>query len=74
MTFTGLALSISMTYLMGVGLASGTFTNKDWDDAYGVSAGALILAGYNGLGGFGKFCGAIIALGLVSRISYVLWA
>jgi purine-cytosine permease-like protein len=74
MTFTGLALSISMTYLMGVGLASGTFTNKDWDDAYGVSAGALMLAGYNGLGGFGKFCGVIIALGLVSRISYVLWA
>jgi len=71
MAFTGLALSFSMTYLMGVGLASGTFTHKDWDDAYGISAGALMLAGYNGLGGFGKFCGVIIALGLVSRISYV---
>jgi hypothetical protein len=71
MTFTGLALSFSMTYLMGVGLASGTFTHKDWDDAYGVSAGALMLAGYNGLGGFGKFCGVIIALGLVSGISHV---
>jgi Permease for cytosine/purines, uracil, thiamine, allantoin len=71
MAFTGLALSFSMTYLMGVGLASGTFTHKDWDDAYGISAGALMLAGYNGLGGFGKFCGVIIALGLVSRISHV---
>ena len=73
MTFTGLALSFSMTYLMGVGLASGTFTNKDWDDAYGVSAGALILAGYNGLGGFGKFCGVIVALGLVSGTICKCW-
>lgn len=65
MTFTGLALSFGMTYLMGVGLASGTFTNPDWDSTYKVSAGALLLAGYNGLGGFGKFCGVILALGLV---------
>jgi NCS1 nucleoside transporter family len=68
MTFTGLALSFSMTYLMGVGLASGTFTHPDWNDAYEVSAGALLLAGYNGLGGFGKFCGVILALGLVCMI------
>lgn len=67
MTFTGIALSFSIVYLLGVGLASGTFTHPEWEAAYGVSAGALILAGYNGLGGFGKFCSVVIAMGLVSN-------
>ena len=69
MTFIGLAFSFSMTYLMGVGMASGTFTHPDWNDAYQISAGALLLAGYDGLGGFGKFCGVILALGLVCMAS-----
>jgi len=67
MTFIGLTLANAMSYLLGVGMASGTFTHPDWNDAYGVLAGALLLAGYNGLGGFGKFCGVIIALGLISN-------
>ncbi|PYH47822.1 purine-cytosine permease family protein [Aspergillus saccharolyticus JOP 1030-1] len=63
----GLGLSLTFANLMGVGLASGTLTNQKWADAYDTSSGALILAGYDGLGGFGKFLGVIIALGLVSN-------
>ena len=52
---------------MGVGLASGTFTNKSWADALEVSTGALIMEGYNGLGGFGKFLGVLVSLGLIAN-------
>ncbi|KAE9365739.1 hypothetical protein N431DRAFT_385621 [Stipitochalara longipes BDJ] len=67
MTTIGIGLSISFANLMGVGLASGTFSNTSWSDAYDVSAGALIMAGYNGLGGFGKFLGVVVALGLIAN-------
>lgn len=67
MTLIGLVLSNSFVYLLGVGLGSGIANNQDWSDAYDVSSGALILAGYNGLGGFGKFCGVIIAIGLIAN-------
>lgn len=67
MTFTGIGLSLSFANMMGVGLASGTFSNSAWQDAYNVSSGALIMAGYAGLGGFGKFLGAIVSLGLIAN-------
>ena len=67
MTFIGLSLSFIFVNLLAVGLASGVSSNADWDSAYSTSSGALILAGYDGLGGFGKFCAVIIALGLCSN-------
>jgi purine-cytosine permease-like protein len=67
MTLTGIGLALAFANLMGVGLASGTFSNTAWSDAYDVSSGALIMAGYQGLGGFGKFLGVIIALGLIAN-------
>jgi purine-cytosine permease-like protein len=67
MTLTGIGLALAFANLMGVGLASGTFSNTAWSDAYGVSSGALIMAGYNGLGGFGKFLGVIVSLGLIAN-------
>ncbi len=67
MTFTGLILSFSIVTLLGVGLASGTFNNPTWASANEVSSGALILAGYEGLGGFGKFCGVVVALGVIAN-------
>jgi purine-cytosine permease-like protein len=48
--------------------ASGIANTLAWSGAYDVSPCALILAGYDGLGGFGKFCGVIIALGLGSNM------
>ncbi|KAI4286784.1 MAG: hypothetical protein L6R35_003962 [Caloplaca aegaea] len=70
MTFTGLSLAFILVNLIGIGLASGVATNPAWEAANDVSSGALILAGFDGLpprGGFGKFCGVIVALGVISN-------
>ncbi|KAL9577155.1 MAG: hypothetical protein Q9203_007565 [Teloschistes exilis] len=67
MTMTGLTLSFTFVNMLGIGLASGIATNPLWDEANKVSSGALILAGYGPLNGFGKFCGVIVALGVISN-------
>ena len=67
LTLLGLSLSFSLVNLLGVGLASGTFTNQSWADAYAVSPSALIVAGYDGLGGFGKFCSVMVSLGVIAN-------
>jgi purine-cytosine permease-like protein len=45
MTFIGLGLANAMAYLLGAGMASGTFTRPDWNEAYSVSVGALLVRG-----------------------------
>lgn len=67
MTCTGLTLAFSFVNLLGVGLGSGIATTPAWATAYDTSSGALILAGYDGLHGFGKFCGVIVALGVIAN-------
>ncbi|KAL8668578.1 MAG: hypothetical protein Q9168_006797 [Polycauliona sp. 1 TL-2023] len=67
LTMLGLTLGFMLINLIGIGLGSGTFVNPAWLEAYGVSSGALILAGYSDLGAFGKFCGVIVALGLINN-------
>ncbi|RFU24465.1 hypothetical protein B7463_g11882, partial [Scytalidium lignicola] len=67
LTLTGLTLSFTIVNLMGVGLASGVANDPSWSAAYDISSGALILAGYDGLAGFGKFCGVIVALGVIAN-------
>jgi len=67
MTLMGLTLSFVFVTLIGVGLGSGVSTTPAWSDAYGISSGAVILAGFGDLGGFGKFCGVVIALGVISN-------
>lgn len=67
MTLTGLFLSFAFVNCLGVGLATGVAANQDWSDAYAVSSGALIVAGYSGLHGFGRFCGVIVALGVIAN-------
>ncbi|KAL8940589.1 MAG: hypothetical protein Q9216_002734 [Gyalolechia sp. 2 TL-2023] len=74
MTFIGLSVSFTFVNLIGVGLASGVSTNPGWDTAYKTSSGALLLAGFDGLGGFGKFCAVVIALGLCSNAVPSLYA
>lgn len=61
------SLSYAFVYLLGIGLATATFTHPAWAAAENVSAGALIVQGYDGLGGFGKFCAVIISLGLIAN-------
>jgi len=67
MTFTGLWLSFIFVNIIGIGLACGTFSNPAWQTAYSVSSGALILEGYSPVGNFGKFCGVVVALGVISN-------
>lgn len=67
LTNIGLTVSFIFVNLIGVGLASGVASTPGWDQAYTTSSGALILAGYDGLQGFGKFCAVIVALGLCSN-------
>lgn len=63
----GLALSFMFVNMVGIGLASGTFKNQTWLEAYAVSSGAVILAGYSDLGISGKVCGVVVALGLINN-------
>ncbi|KAF4770746.1 hypothetical protein N7455_007185 [Penicillium solitum] len=67
MTFLGVGLALTFANLIGVGLGSGVATHADWEAADAISSGSLILAGYNGLGGFGKFLGVIVALGQIAN-------
>lgn len=54
--------------VIGAGLASGIAADPEWASASHVSQGALIAAGYNRLGGFGKFSAVILALGIISNM------
>ncbi|KAJ5212527.1 uncharacterized protein N7498_004173 [Penicillium cinerascens] len=67
MTFLGVGLALTFANLLGVGLGSGALTRPSWETAYNTSSGSLILAGYEGLGGFGKFMGVLVALGLIAN-------
>ena len=67
MTAIGVGLALAFANLVGVGLASGSFTQPSWSDAIDASSGALVVEGYRGLGGFGKFLGVLVALGLVAN-------
>ncbi|KAL8867926.1 MAG: hypothetical protein Q9174_005340, partial [Haloplaca sp. 1 TL-2023] len=67
MTFTGLFIGFVFVNMIGVGLASGVASNPLWEEAYHTSSGALILAGLGPLNGFGKFCGVVIALGVINN-------
>lgn len=68
MTLLGLMCSFTFAFIIGIGLASGMLDNADWEAAYGVSQGALIVEGYKPLGAFGSFCGVVVALGLVANL------
>ncbi|OJJ43915.1 hypothetical protein ASPZODRAFT_135317 [Penicilliopsis zonata CBS 506.65] len=67
MTLGGIGAALVFANLMGVGLASGTVSQTAWLDAYDTSSGALIVAGFDGLGGFGKFLGVLVSLGLIAN-------
>ncbi|KAM7194149.1 putative purine-cytosine transporter [Naviculisporaceae sp. PSN 640] len=67
LTWIGLFLSFTFVYMLGIGLASGVATNPAWEEAYGISTGALIITGFDGLAGFGKLCGVVVALGIIAN-------
>ncbi|KAF2458159.1 permease for cytosine/purines, uracil, thiamine, allantoin-domain-containing protein [Lineolata rhizophorae] len=67
-TMSGLSLSFTFAFIVGIGLASGINSNPVWGDAYSVSQGALIVEGLRPLGTFGDFLGVVIALGLIANL------
>jgi purine-cytosine permease-like protein len=64
LTLTGLWISFTLVYMLGIGLGSGITTNLAWAKANSISTGALVVAGYGGRNNFGRFCSTIIALGV----------
>ncbi|KAH6669548.1 permease for cytosine/purines, uracil, thiamine, allantoin-domain-containing protein [Halenospora varia] len=66
-TMVGLSSSFTLTFVIGTGLSSGLLSNPTWEAA-GAGSGALIVAGLDSLGGFGKFCSVIISLGLIANM------
>lgn len=67
-TMIGLTTSFTYAFLVGIGLGTGVASRASWATAYDVSQGALIVEGFAPLGGFGKFCAVVIALGLVANV------
>jgi purine-cytosine permease-like protein len=63
----GLTLSFIFTFTIGTGLASGLQNDPIWEAA-GTGTGALVVAGFDSLGGFGKVCAGIAALGLIANM------
>ncbi|KXX76635.1 Vitamin B6 transporter TPN1 [Madurella mycetomatis] len=63
----GLWTSFSFVYLLGIGLATGVTNHASWADANAISTGALIVAGFAPLQGFGLLCSVIVALGVIAN-------
>jgi purine-cytosine permease-like protein len=72
-TLIGMSISFAFTFILGCGLASGLDNDPLWKAA-GTGSGALVVAGYDGLGGFGKFCSVVVALGLISNMVAPIYA
>ncbi|KAL9597049.1 MAG: hypothetical protein Q9179_004406 [Wetmoreana sp. 5 TL-2023] len=65
-SFSGTWLASVFCNTVGVGIATAVPNVPAWTDAYAVSSGALLLAAYKGLGGFGGLCLVILAFGSVT--------
>lgn len=64
----GLTCSFTLAIIVGIGLASGIPSTPSYADAYEISQGALIVTAFEDrLGGFGRFLGVVIALGIVAN-------
>lgn len=71
-TLIGLSLSFTFSLILGIALASGIKTYQPYSDAWnnsqgGSGSGALLAAGFEPLGTFGKFCAVIVALGGIAN-------
>ena len=67
LTLSGLFVSFSLVYMIGIGLASGVASNPAWESAFAISTGALIVEGFSGLGAFQGVCGVIVAFGVIAN-------
>lgn len=67
LTLTGLWSAFSFVYLIAIGLATGVAKSPAWSAANDVSSGALVVAGYGPLQGFGRFCSVVVSLGVIAN-------
>ncbi|KKK12559.1 hypothetical protein AOCH_004332 [Aspergillus ochraceoroseus] len=67
MTVIGVGIGMIIPLLLGVGLGTGVSHTPRWATIYDGSPGSLLIAGYDRLGGFGKFCAFINVLSIVSN-------
>ncbi|KAL4916207.1 hypothetical protein BDW62DRAFT_212086 [Aspergillus aurantiobrunneus] len=67
MTTIGVTLGMSITLLLGVGLGTGVTHNPEWANIYDGTPASLLIAGYERLGGFGKFCVFLNVIAIVSN-------
>lgn len=67
LTLIGLWTSFSFVYLIAIGLATGVANSPAWAAANNIDSGALIVAGYEPLKGFGRFCSVVVSLGVIAN-------
>lgn len=67
LTLIGMTGAFTLVYLIAIGLATGLVNNEAWSEANHISTGALIVAAFDPLGDFGRFCSVIIALGVIAN-------
>ena len=72
-TLFGLWFSFTFALILGIGIASGIFSNdmlaSAWHNEQGGSgSGALLVAAFTPVGGFGKFCAVVVALGGIANM------
>ncbi|KAF7714073.1 Uncharacterized protein PECH_001954 [Penicillium ucsense] len=66
-TVLGSSAAMMLTLVVGVGLGSMMASSPFFLDTYGRTPGGLLMAAYDALGGFGKFCAVINVLSLVAN-------
>ena len=64
----GLTISFTFAEILGIGLASGIPSTPSYAEAFEVSQGALIVAGFAPLHRFGSFCSVVTALGIIANL------
>lgn len=67
LTWVGESFGYLFTLYLGIGLASGIPTNPTWSAANDVSPGAVVVAGFDSLGTFGRFLATIVMLGVIAN-------
>jgi purine-cytosine permease-like protein len=68
LTGLGIFLGLLFSELIGIGLAAGATTKQSWNDALAIGPGSLMVEAFAPLGGFGKFCAVMLALGCIANI------
>ncbi|KAF9893602.1 hypothetical protein FE257_010914 [Aspergillus nanangensis] len=64
---TGMGLAMTLTALLGIGLATGIPTNPVWSNAADVSQGSLLAVSFAPLHSFGHVCAVMVLLSAVSN-------